>query len=247
MTGSSGNIETPGTITAGGFDVPPNPIVFNPANGATDVIDTVDIIITFDQLIQKGTGNITIRENSETGTILQTIAVSSGSVTISGSVLTIDPPSTLPDTTNIYVVVDAGAVTNISANKIINTYNFTTKTLALGDSYQGGFLICCASPTRWIVAPNTSQVLRTWYLRNDANTTAQQVSGCTGWFVPTRPQLSNPGFACRTFWDSTSTIYWSSTQSNTTHACFVRLDTGSASRLLKTSTAFVRAFRCVTY
>jgi hypothetical protein len=256
MTGSSGDIETPGTITAGGLDFPPIPITFNPANGETDVNESVNIIITFNQQVQKGTGNITLRSGSAGGTILQTIAVTSGSVTISNSVVTITPPSSLPTSTNVFVVVDAGAFTNINIdtdNAIINTYSFTTQTIpSLGCAYEGGFLICCASPTRWVVAPDTSQVSRNWDLRNDANTRAQQVSGCTGWFVPTVTQLQNPGYTCRTFWDSfSSTDYWSSTENSSNYAWRVSMVTGDAlispGGRYKSAPNCVRAFRCVTY
>jgi len=252
MTGSSGNIETPGTITAGAVDVPPNPISFNPANGATNVAAEVNIVITFDQLIEKGIGNITLRDGSASGTIFQTISVTSESVTISEGVVTISPPIILPTSfTNVFVVVDAGAFVNVnigSSNKIINTYSFTTVEFTTGDAYEGGFLICCSSPTRWVVAPNTSEVSRNWYLIEDANTTAQQVSGCTGWFVPTITQLQNPGYTCRTFWDSfSSTTYWSSTESNSTYACRVAFNNGNALTVTKNNTNCVRAFRCVTY
>jgi hypothetical protein len=253
MTGSSGNIETPGTITAGAVDVPPNPISFNPANGATNVAAEVNIVITFDQLIEKGIGNITLRDGSASGTIFQTISVTSESVTISEGVVTISPPITLPTSfTNVFVVVDAGAFVNVnigSSNKIINTYSFTTVEFTTGDAYEGGFLICCSSPTRWVVAPNTSEVSRNWYSREDANTTAQQVSGCTGWFVPTVTQLQNPGYICRTFWDSFSSFrYWSSTESNNERACAVCFTNGNALGIcLKSNTTCVRAFRCVTY
>jgi hypothetical protein len=118
-------------------------------------------------------------------------------------------------------------------------------------SFGGGFLICRAGGTAWIVAPSSSQVSRSWYLRDDANTRAQQVSGCTGWFVPTIAQLLNPGYACRCFWDSfSSAIYWSSTENNATTACCVNFTSGSASfpsTCTKASTNCVRAFRCVTY
>ena len=118
----------------------------------------------------------------------------------------------------------------------------------LGTLVQGGYLICKSSPTAWIVAPNTSEVSRTWYLRADAITTAGSVSGCTGWFVPTVSQLQNPGYTCRTLWDSFSiTNYWSSTESNATHACLVPFSGGSAYSLTKTGSRCVRAFRCVTY
>jgi hypothetical protein len=101
----------------------------------------------------------------------------------------------------------------------------------------------------WVVAPNTSEVSRTWYCRDDANTTAQQVSGCTGWFVPSIGQLQNPGYTCRTYWDSySSTCYWSSTGNGSCSAWYVRFNSGNTGRNgFKTCVSCVRAFRCVTY
>jgi hypothetical protein len=120
--------------------------------------------------------------------------------------------------------------------------------LSLGAPAFGGFLICKESGIGWIVAPNTSEVSRTWYLRNDAATRAQAVSGCTGWFVPTCPQLQNPGYTCRTFWDSfSSTFYWSSTEGSAPNALVVRFTNGLGYGAAKTSLHCVRAFRCVTY
>jgi hypothetical protein len=114
--------------------------------------------------------------------------------------------------------------------------------------YSSGNLICKASSVGWIVAPNVSQVSRTWYCRDDANTTAQSVSGCTGWFIPTSAQLQNPGFCCRVYWDSFSSgSYWSSTESTAAIAYRVYLTNGVANTGSKTGTLCVRAFRCVTY
>jgi len=257
MTGSSGDIETPGTITVGGLDFPPIPISFSPGIGSTNNSILSNIVITFDQVIEKGTGNITLRDGSAGGTILQTIGVTSTSVTVSASTCTIVLPSgsSLPLLTNVFVVVDAGAFTNInigSGSKIINTYSFTTESVpSLGDPYEGGFLICCSSPTRWVVAPSSSEVSRSWYEIGDANTRAQQVSGCTGWFVPSITQLQNPGFTCRTFWDSFSnSCYWSSTTPDffSTCACAVDFSSGSTSNPRgKYRVQTVRSFRAVSY
>jgi len=352
-----------GIATFTRLDVPPVPLTFSPSIGATGVSLNSNIIITFDQQVYKGTGNITLRENSAGGTAFSTIGVSSSSVTISGGAVTIDPPANIGTATTTFVVVDAGAfsgLTTTSINALINTYSFTTlnftlssinpanaatnvgidtnvtltftspptrgtgtitlrsgstsgsvietfdaassgqisisgndwildptsnlgfstsihtiipstaiqnyvglntagadthsfTTLALnlGDSYEGGFLICKASPLRWVVSPRSAEVSRTWYLRNDANTRAQAVSGCTGWFVPTISQLQNPGYICRSFWGPSpcysSTYYWSSTESNANNACSVFFTNGSATYTNKTSTYCVRAFRCVTY
>jgi hypothetical protein len=126
---------------------------------------------------------------------------------------------------------------------------------SVGCSYGGGRAICIqptcftGGGTVWIVAPNTSEVSRSWYSRNDANTRAQQVSGCTGWFVPSVEQLLNPGYTCRTYWDSYSSFpYWSSTESSSYSAFGVYFIYGNAGGFAsKGFNRCVRAFRCVTY
>jgi hypothetical protein len=253
---NSRNINA-GIATFTRLDVPLIPITFSPAIGATSVAAASNIIITFNQLVSKGTGNITLRENSAGGTAFSTIGVSSSSVTISGGTVTIDPPSNIGFGVTTFVVVDAGAFSGITTtllSAIIDTYSFTALTLNLGDSYEGGFLICKASPLRWVVSPRSAEVSRTWHLRNDANTTAQSVSGCTGWFVPTISQLQNPGYCCRSFWGCplcySSFSYWSSTERPPPvpgDACFVHFSSGNANDVSKPTIRCVRAFRCVTY
>jgi hypothetical protein len=119
-------------------------------------------------------------------------------------------------------------------------------------TYAGGIDICypgSGAGVLWVVSPFSSQVSRTWYCRDDAVTRAQAVTGYTGWFVPTVSQLRNPGYCCRTLWDSVCfTNYWSSTECNATNACAVNFNTGNPNNyLLKSNSRCVRAFRCVTY
>ena len=116
-------------------------------------------------------------------------------------------------------------------------------------SIEGGWYICRGPVgTAWIVASLNTEVARTWYCRDDATTTANACTGCTGWFVPTRSQLQNPGYTCRQYWDSFSSFYyWSSTECNASHASFVFFNTGLAYNFPKNNTYCVRAFRCVTY
>ena len=353
-----------GIATFTRLDVPPVPITFSPAIGATGVSLSSNIIITFNQQITKGTGNITLRSNSAGGTAFSTIGVSSSSVTISGGAVTIDPPSNIGLGVTTFVVVDAGAFsgfTTTSINALINTYSFTTIPLTLssinpangatsvgidpnvtltftgsapvrgtgtitlmsgstsgsvietfdaassgrisisgndwilaptsnlgfftsihtiipstaiqnyvglntagadthsfttvainlGDSYEGGFLICKESPLRWVVSPRSAEVSRTWYLREDANTTAQSASGCTGWFIPTCAQLLNPGYCCRSFWGPSpcfsSARYWSSTPTTPSGAYMWRFFDGNLDGGGQVDPQCVRAFRCVTY
>ena len=366
--GTNGNVNTTGNISAGiatftRLDVPPIPITFSPAIGATGVSVISNIIITFNGTVAKRTGNITLRSGSADGTAFSTIGVSSSSVTISGGAVTINPPENIGFAVTTFVVVDAGAFSGLTTTFLsapINTYSFTTSPLSLssinpangataiglstnitltfpvpptrgtgtitlrsgstsgsviesfdaassgqisisgnnyiidptsdlveetsihtiipsnaitsyvglnttgadthsfttvgvetGASYGGGFLICKASPLRWVVSPRSAEVSRTWYCRGDANTIAQQVSGCTGWFIPTESQLGNPGFICRSFWGPSpcysSACYWTATSDYPNYAALVQFSNGLPYGGPKALTRCVRAFRCVTY
>ena len=117
-----------GVLTATSLDVPPSVISFSPTDGSSDVSLTSNIVITFNANVEKGSGNITLRDGSASGTVIETIAVSSGSVSISGGTVTINP-SDFSTGKDIYVVVDEGAFTSStlgSGTALINTYNFTT-------------------------------------------------------------------------------------------------------------------------
>ena len=119
--------------------------------------------------------------------------------------------------------------------------------VSLGSVAFGGYLICISGGVGWVVAPSSTEVRRNWNSINDAVTTAQASAACGDWFVPTNEQLQNPGYVCKTYWDSyASACYWSSSGGGTT-ALRVSLVNGSPSL---SGTAFsycVRAFRCVTY
>jgi hypothetical protein len=135
-------------------------------------------------------------------------------------------------------------------------------TTALGTSVCGGRLFCKSLGIAWIVAPAATQVGATWNGSSgsvvgnkpcvsdwSSLNTALTNGGLTPtqWFVPSITQLQS-GYACRTYWDSfSSTLYWSSTESNATSACRVCFYTGNSNNGTKATTICVRAFRCVTY
>jgi len=227
----------------------------NPANAATNIGVGTNITLTFNAAPVRGTGTITLRSGSTSGSVIETFdAASSGRISISGNNWILDPTSNLGFSTSIHTIIPSTAIQNyVGLNTTgADTHSFTTIALNLGDSYEGGFLICKASPLRWVVSPYSAEVTRTWYLREDANTRSQQVSGCTGWFVPTRALLQNPGYCCRSFWGPSPCYsisnYWSSTENNTPYACFVSFTSGNGhSNGHKQGPKCVRAFRCVTY
>jgi hypothetical protein len=224
-----------------------------PADGATNVGVNTNITLTFTNTTTRGTGTIELRSGSVGGSVIESFdAASSGRISVSGSDWILDPTNDLPDNTVIYPIIPNGAIQNyVGLNTTgADSYSFTTidQPSTLGAAYEGGYTICMAGGTVWVVSPNTTEVSRNWYCRNDAVTTAQQVSGCTGWFVPSVGQLQNPGFTCRTYWDSySSTCYWSSTERLSLNAWGVYFSDGTAPPVNKSTVHCIRAFRCVTY
>jgi hypothetical protein len=131
---------------------------------------------------------------------------------------------------------------------------------------DGSRIICKAGGTAWIVAPSCTQVSATW-----ANSAIVGTGSTTGdlpsvscwatlntallnngfnpadWFVPSSTQLLNPGYTCRTQWDTfSSAFYWSSTECSATNATWA-FGGGCTGNSSKTCACCVRAFRCVTY
>ena len=117
-----------------------------------------------------------------------------------------------------------------------------------GTAYAGGTSICKSGGILWIVAPNTTEVSRTWYNRADAVTTAEANAACGDWFIPGNGQLRNPGYSCRSYWDSyVASFYWSDTAPSADRAWVVNFNSGVHHRYFMSLATNVRAFRCVTY
>lgn len=119
-----------------------------------------------------------------------------------------------------------------------------------------GFFICCGPGTvKWFVAPSCTQVTRVSSSKTDAVTLANFCMGSCGWFVPTFAQAQDPGYCCRTYWDTvdTSDGYWTSTV-NYCGTGTISMSTGGATGgsghcedspyFGGNPTNFVRAFRC---
>ena len=236
---------------------------FSPSDGATNVAIDSNIVITFSENITKETNAATkyirLRAGSGIGTVRQTIDVSTSAVSVSGAQATINPPSDLQYEEDTYVVVDEDSFFNssgaaASGNAEISTYNFTTESDVppLGQSYEGGNLICCSSGNLWIVAPSSTEVGRNWYSRSDAVTNANSNAACGDWFIPSCSQLKNPGYTCRTYWEGVQTSYhygkyWTNTEYHDSRAYYGNFYNDTWSYTGKTSAYCVRAFRCVSY
>jgi len=110
---------------------PPAVSSLNPLNGATGILLAGSLSITFNENIQKGAaGNIIVKKTSD-GTIVNTTAVTSASVTVSSAVATI-PFSGLAYSTAYYVEISAATFKDIAGNNFAGitgsaTWSFTTQ------------------------------------------------------------------------------------------------------------------------
>ncbi len=105
-----------------------------PADGATAAPPAASIRVTFNEAIQRGTGDIVIRAGSAEGAVVETFDASdSNRLSISGSTLTIDPTDTLASQTQYFVSFNAGSIEDLSGNDYAGTssYSFTTGLLDL--------------------------------------------------------------------------------------------------------------------
>ena len=230
---------------------------FSPSDGANDQSVSTNIVITFSENIAKGSGNIYIRSGSSSGTTLQTIAVTSGNVSVSGTQATINPPSDMAYDTDQYIVVEQGCFLNAaedanSGNAEINTYNFTTEPNVppLGSNCHGGCVIASGGNNIWIAAPSDGLVCRYWTIRDDANNRAQSLTSCSGWFVPSCSQSYNPVWTCRNYWNPGSGWYWTNSQSHYTPDAWrwgANYSPYNILRANKPTYLYVRSFRCVSY
>ncbi len=102
----------------------------SPENGSENVELDTDLVVTFDEMLIKGSGNITLYKSDNTK--IKDFDVNSDKVTISGNQVTINPSSDLEYETNYYVKIDAGCFKDAIGNNYsgINdntTWNFLSK------------------------------------------------------------------------------------------------------------------------
>jgi hypothetical protein len=130
-TSATGTIENVDTTA-------PTVATFGPTDAATGVAVGSNIVLTFSEAIQRGTGNIQIRSGSATGEVVETFdAATSTGLSISNSTLTINPTSDLAYGTRYFVTFAAGSVRDLAGNNYAGTitYDFTSVAAADG-SFQ---------------------------------------------------------------------------------------------------------------
>jgi len=106
-----------------------DPIVtaFSPANAAIDIALDSNIVLTFNEAIQRGAGQIILKTASNI--MIETFDPAfSGNLTILGQTLTINPAKDLANNTHYFVTLNSGVIKDLAGNSNpeIKSYSFTT-------------------------------------------------------------------------------------------------------------------------
>ena len=96
----------------------------SPANGSTAISTSTPITVTFNETIHRGSGNISLHQDSASGSVLESFnAATSQLLNFQGSTLTISP-GTLQPNTHYYLSFDSGSVIDTNNNPYLVTQNF---------------------------------------------------------------------------------------------------------------------------
>ncbi|MEC5206748.1 hypothetical protein QF022_001704 [Vogesella perlucida] len=107
-----------------------------PANNALQIAPSANIVLLFSETLQAGTGTLVLR-NVTTGQVVETFNIATGTgnaggtVSISGSSVTLNPGSNLAEASRYSVRIDATALRDAAANAFVGisddtSFNFTT-------------------------------------------------------------------------------------------------------------------------
>jgi len=130
--GITGNSTWNFTTVAPADTTPPTAISFSPADNATGVGVLDNLVINFSEAIKIGAGIIVIKKLSD-NSVVESLGVTAanGTVSATGSQVTINPSTGLFPSTGYYVEIPNGAFKDIAGNNYAgftgnSTWNFTT-------------------------------------------------------------------------------------------------------------------------
>ncbi|MES2140880.1 MAG: T9SS type A sorting domain-containing protein [Bacteroidota bacterium] len=111
--------------------------VFDPLDNMTNVPNNSNLVLTFNEVVQKGMGNVIIKEG---GSITQTVDVTGSNVIVSGNIVTIDPGNFTPEA-NVSVEMAPGVFKDLANNNYIGIsdeliWNFSISAATLVNNYN---------------------------------------------------------------------------------------------------------------
>ena len=104
----------------------------SPADNATGVAVSTNIVLTFNENVVAGSGNITLKKSSDNSTV-QAMPVDGGNVTISGNTVTINPTANLDSSEGYYLQIAATALDDASGNSYAGISNATSLNFTAAD------------------------------------------------------------------------------------------------------------------
>ena len=110
--------------------VPPVVVSLLPGDNAAVVALDANLMLTFDKVVQKGSGTVTILRSAD-NSVVESIDVASALVTVNAAQVTIDPSNNFAYDTGYYVQITPKAIEDTTGNKfygmdVATTWNFTT-------------------------------------------------------------------------------------------------------------------------
>jgi methionine-rich copper-binding protein CopC/Ca2+-binding RTX toxin-like protein len=145
-------------FTTAGDGIAPTVVSFSPADEATAVAVGSNIVLTFSEAIQRGTGTIYLKNAA--GAVIESFdAATSTRLAVSGSTLTVDPAANLANGTGYRVEFASGNVRDLAGNAYAGTtsYNFATAAAATADD----FLASSATSGRVTVGSSVTGLVET--------------------------------------------------------------------------------------
>ena len=102
---------------------------FSPIDGLTQVAIGTNIVLTFNETIQRGIGKVELHLGSPSGPVVESYNVeTSSNLSITSNTLTINPTSDLSSNTHYFVTLSNGSIKDFDGNSYVGTtsYDFTT-------------------------------------------------------------------------------------------------------------------------
>ena len=115
----------------------------SPTDNATGVASGANIVLTFNENVAAGSGNITLKKSSDNSTV-QAMPVGGGNISISGATVTINPSSNLSSSQGYYIQIAATALDDTSGNSFAGINDTTTLNFTAADS--AGPALASSSP-----------------------------------------------------------------------------------------------------
>lgn len=123
---------------------PPAISTLSPADDSTNAFPAGNLVITYNETIAAGTGSLVIKKSSD-DSVVETIAVPSALVQVSGSTATVNPASVLQYGASYYVEIAAGTFKDAANNGSTSlsggtAWNFTTRAapqVVISQYYEG--------------------------------------------------------------------------------------------------------------